>query len=93
MKNQFKLNKDIAMDVINCCTHYTSDEYEFGYVMYKPFKILRCKNCETVHLVCNKFWAFIFEHILSYFWDGTVYLTGEYCKIKTKNKDKNEEFE
>lgn len=42
--------------------------------MLKPIEVLMCKNCGEVHLVANRFWAFIFEHFLIHFWNGAVHL-------------------
>ena len=90
MKKRLKLKADEIIDIFSCCTHYKTNEYELGYAMYKPFKVLYCKNCETTHLICNKFLAFIFNHFLSYFWDGSIILTGEICKINLISNKENE---
>lgn len=80
------MNKEIIEEIYGCCTHYSATSYTLGYAMYKPFKIACCDNCGDVHLVCNKFLAFIFEHILSHFWDGSIYLSDEKIIIE---EDKN----
>lgn len=61
-------------DYTKCCTHYNTDEYKNGYVMFKPFKAKICQNCGEVHLVCNKFYAFLFQWFFSLFWNGAVWV-------------------
>lgn len=80
MKIEFTPEKPWYYD---CCTHYTTDEYLDGYVMWKPIKIKYCKNCGTVHLTANWFWSFIFRAFLQWFWDGYVVV---YDKIEEEEK-------
>ncbi|MBQ2884894.1 MAG: hypothetical protein IJE43_14140 [Alphaproteobacteria bacterium] len=74
-KKNFKIKQKVCDEMYQCCTHYNTSRYTLGYAMYKPFRVAYCENCEEVHLICNGFLSFIFEHILSHFWDGTVYLS------------------
>ena len=74
-KKNFKIKQKVCDEMYQCCTHYNTNRYNLGYVMYKPFRVAYCENCGDVHLICNKFLSFVFEHILSHFWDGAVYLS------------------
>ena len=64
-------------DYTKCCTHYKTDKYSDGYVMFSPFKIKVCENCGETHLVCNWFLQVLFAYFLSWFWDGTIWVEEE----------------
>lgn len=75
LEKYFNKHQDICEEIYKCCTHYNTSVYTLGYVMYKPFKVAYCENCGELHLICNNFLSFLFEHIFSHFWDGCVKLS------------------
>jgi hypothetical protein len=75
LEKYFNKHQDICEAIYQCCTHYKTSVYSLGYVLFKPFKIAYCENCGEVHLICNNFLSFLFEHVFSYFWDGCVKLS------------------
>lgn len=70
MKEQ--ANKCIEIGSPDCCTHYKTNEYEEGYLFLPWFNVKVCCNCDAMILEWSniKFW--IFDKIISIFWDGTV---------------------
>lgn len=58
----------------DCCTHYNSKDYDYGYVQLKCFKIAVCRNCGETQLTCNPLLAFIWEVVFSHFWNGEVWI-------------------
>lgn len=58
----------------NCCTHYQTDEYDNGYVMFSFFPVKVCRNCGEVIAKFGPVRNFLFDYIFSLFWDGKVYI-------------------
>ena len=62
-KKNFKIKQTVCDEMYQCCTHYNTSRYTLGYVMYKPFRVAYCENCEehtrgckqcNDELVCNE---------------------------------------
>lgn len=58
----------------NCCTHYQTDEYDNGYVMFSFFPVKVCRNCGEVIAKFGPVRNFLFDYIFSLFWDGKVHI-------------------
>lgn len=58
----------------DCCTHYQTDEYDDGYVMFPFFPVKVCRNCGEVIAKFGPVRNFLFDYIFSLFWDGKVYI-------------------
>ena len=64
-------------DYTKCCTHYKTDKYLDGYVMFPFFTVKLCENCGEIQLVCNRFLQIMFTYFFSWFWDGYVWVLKE----------------
>lgn len=58
----------------DCCTHYQTDEYDDGHVMFPFFSVKVCRNCGEVIAKFGPVRNFLFDYIFSLFWDGKVHI-------------------
>ena len=58
----------------DCCTHYQTDEYDDGYVMFPFFPVKVCRNCGEAIAKFGPVRNFLFDYIFSLFWDGKVHI-------------------
>lgn len=56
----------------DCCTHYKTDGYDDGYIMSPLFPVKVCRNCGEVIAKFGVIRGFLFDYVLSPFWDGKV---------------------
>ena len=61
----------------NCCTHYKTDNYRDGYVMFPFLKVKQCANCGEIHFVCGTIPYLLFILLFKWFWRGEVYFLKE----------------
>lgn len=54
----------------DCCTHYKTDGYDDGYIMSPLFPVKVCRNCGEVIAKFGVIRGFLFDYVLSPFWDG-----------------------
>lgn len=59
-----------------CCTHYSKQGYDEGYLMLPIFRVRVCRNCGE----CQAAWGWatniLFMLVFRWFWDGKVHLMG-----------------
>lgn len=59
-----------------CCTHYSKQGYDEGYLMLPIFRVRVFRNCGECQAVWG--WAanILFMLVFRWFWDGKVHLMG-----------------
>ncbi len=64
------------IDSERCCRF---PDKKMGFIGFKFMKVEACWNCRQVMFVGGRFAGFIFEYILSCFWNGyvTIYEEGD----------------
>lgn len=57
----------------DCCTHYNgSGLFNIGYAVLPCFKVAICLDCGEVTMICNSFFAWLFDIFFSLFWNGDI---------------------
>lgn len=75
----------------SCCTHFSSWDYEIGYVIFPVFKAAKCCNCGDIQLICNKFWIKIFKIFFQPLWNGELHTYDGYT-LNLKDAISNQVF-
>ena len=58
----------------DCCTHYSVQGYDDGYIVCPIFKVKICKNCGEVHADWGLIADILFTLLGQWIWNGDVYI-------------------
>ena len=88
--NDNEIQLTLNMISCNCGRLHKVPDYYQGYVMLKPIKVVYCANCEDCLLTANRFWSWIFVHILHRFWKGKIVIDVDGKKQEVQAKYEEE---